>query len=82
MALSKTFEYRGLVVKNGYHKVGYLSGNKESVIVNVEKFTNDKQNIIDVENYSFVPNMNGENFIKQAYEYLKTLPEFADAQDC
>lgn len=26
--------------------------------------------------------MSGENPIKQAYEYLKTLPEFADAVDC
>jgi len=27
-------------------------------------------------------NINGENPIKQAYLYLKTLPEFADAVDC
>ena len=27
-------------------------------------------------------NLEGENPIKQAYEHLKTLPEFSDAVDC
>lgn len=30
----------------------------------------------------FVPDMNGPNFIRQAYLHLKTLPEFANAVDC
>lgn len=30
-------------------------------------------------NYCFVPNMDGGNFIAQAYAHLKTLPEFAGA---
>jgi len=38
-------------------------------------------------NFSDVPyvctySLEGENPFKQAYEYLKTLPEFADAVDC
>jgi hypothetical protein len=32
--------------------------------------------------YEFAPNINGKNFIAQAYDHLKTLPEFADATDC
>lgn len=32
--------------------------------------------------YSFEPNLNGGNFIQQAYNHLKTLPEFAGATDC
>lgn len=32
--------------------------------------------------YSFEPSLDGDNFIAQAYEYLKTLPEFSDAVDC
>jgi hypothetical protein len=31
---------------------------------------------------AFTPNLEGDNFIKQAYLYLKTLPEYADAIDC
>lgn len=30
----------------------------------------------------FPANMDGPNFIRQGYEYLKTLPEFAGAADC
>jgi hypothetical protein len=34
--------------------------------------------------YSFEPSVadGSENFIKQAYLYLKTLPEFSGAEDC
>jgi len=32
--------------------------------------------------FQFTPDMDGPNFIKQAYLHLKTLPEFADAEDC
>ena len=33
-------------------------------------------------NFLFPIQLAGDNFIKQAYEYLKTLPEFANATDC
>jgi len=32
--------------------------------------------------YGCLVDLNGDNPIKQAYEYLKTLPEFANATDC
>jgi hypothetical protein len=32
--------------------------------------------------YNFQTSLEGGNAIKQAYEHLKTLPEFADATDC
>ena len=32
--------------------------------------------------YEFQPDLAGRNFIAQAYEHLKTLPEFAGAVDC
>jgi hypothetical protein len=32
--------------------------------------------------FVFAPNLDGPNFIKQAYEHLKTLPEFDGAVDC
>lgn len=31
--------------------------------------------------YQFVADMNGANFIKQAYDYMKTLPQFAGFTD-
>ena len=32
--------------------------------------------------YNFVPLLEGDNFIKQAYLYLKSLPEFVGSVDC
>jgi hypothetical protein len=32
--------------------------------------------------YDFQPDLAGKNFIAQAYEHLKTLPEFSGAIDC
>jgi hypothetical protein len=43
--------------------------------------TKDGINVLN-KSYAFVPNLDGRNFIAQAYEHLKTLPEFAGATDC
>ena len=40
-----------------------------------------KENIIETKTYEFNPSLAGENFVKQAYEYLKTLEEFKNAVD-
>ncbi len=62
-------------------KISSISGNKTKLIVNVS-------HIGDVASferfYSFEPSVSegSENFIKQAYLYLKTLPEFSGAEDC
>jgi hypothetical protein len=95
MALNKNIEitatsflrYKGLQLQNGeatisgmaYIKVSSVAGNKETTSCEVS-FTlpND---ITWSESYTFTPNMDGDNFIKQAYQHLKTLPEFADATD-
>ena len=55
-------------------------GNKAQVRA-VVSFTKDDKRVGEKE-YFYVPNMDGSNFIKQAYEHLKALPEFAGATDC
>lgn len=40
-----------------------------------------KQNIFGA-SYDFQVALDGDNFIKQAYQHIKTLPEFSGAQDC
>lgn len=59
-------------------KVHSVTGTKEELTVDVRFVANhhgfSKQ-------YKFVPEMNGDNFIRQAYLYLKTLPEFQGAED-
>jgi hypothetical protein len=63
-----------------YIKVETVNGSKKTVLANVT-MTN-KEGIVRNYSCAFEPNMNGGNFIAQAYFYLKTLPEFANAIDC
>jgi hypothetical protein len=60
-------------------KITQIKGSKEKLSITVE-FSDSK--IVFYKNYSFSPDMNGANFIAQAYMHLKTLPEFAGATDC
>jgi hypothetical protein len=64
-----------------YVKVSTVKGSKIDAIAEVEIFNANKLRI-DHRFYNFDVNMDGHNFIKQAYLHLKTLPEFADATDC
>jgi hypothetical protein len=85
MALSKTVKktirgYDGFVsVDNCYIKVTSISGDKNKIDYTIGFYNGDK--VIESSNYSFTPDMTGENFIKQAYTHLKTLPEFEGATD-
>lgn len=62
-------------------KVNFITGNKEELSVNVLHIGDD---IKYERTYNFVPSVaeGSPNFIKQAYLYLKTLPEFSSAEDC
>lgn len=96
MALTKTYRVAGtetvktefgvistkevtVNLQNAYIKVNTVTGDKENVTATVSTKIGE---IVKTKFYRFVPDMNGSNYIKQAYEYLKTLPEFADASDC
>ncbi len=66
---------------SAYIKVTLVNGNKNQINANVH-FAGDvaqftKQYQVPVSVQSDAP-----NFIKQVYEYLKTLEEFAGAEDC
>lgn len=65
-----------------YIKVDSLTGNKEQMRAYVSTYKKENEQIISRKNYSFTPNLNGKNFIAQAYAHLKTLPEFTGASDC
>lgn len=66
-------------VVSAYIKVEKVSGSKESASMLVS-FTSDKLSFN--KSYEFVPEMNGDNFIKQGYLHLKKLPEFSGSVDC
>jgi hypothetical protein len=66
---------------SAYAKVTSVSGNKNQIEANVH-FAGDvaqfsKQYIVPVSVQAGAP-----NFIAQVYEHLKTLEEFAGAEDC
>jgi hypothetical protein len=64
-----------------YIKVQSISGDKNNVNANV-MFTDD--NIQFNKEYFFSASVadGAPNYIKQAYTYLKTLPEFENSEDC
>jgi hypothetical protein len=88
MAIAKTFvetkdNFVGqLSIENAYWRVGIITGdkNKLSFVVHVSKDQQSKG--LASKQYDFVPDMQGDNFIRQAYKHLKTLPEFSNAVDC
>jgi hypothetical protein len=73
----------GDVEVTSYIYVSHVAGSKHEIVANV-MFHKDSASgeAFKAGNYKFVPDMSGENFIKQAYKHLKTLPEFSSAIDC
>lgn len=90
MALKKTFTQTqapfsgALEIVDAYWRVEQVTATKNEAQCAVTINLKDGDTLTQVENkrYSFAPNLEGKNFIAQAYDYLKTLPEFAGAQDC
>jgi hypothetical protein len=86
MALNKIVEItvygEKLILRNAYIKIDHVNGNKAQVKAKYVIYSDKNGDIVEEIYVDFVPDMQGYNFIKQAYEHLKTLPEFAGAVDC
>jgi len=68
--------------QNAYVKIESINGTKNKIFAKVV-YCKQKDGVkIKRENFSFTPSLDGRNFIAQAYDHLKTLPEFAGATDC
>lgn len=85
MALQKQMnvdaKFVGEVTVIAYVKVESISGTKANATAVVSAKKSETDDEIWNKVYSFTPDLNGANFIQQAYENLKTLPEFAGAAD-
>ena len=87
MALETNLNFKGINIPGVYAKVTAFNGSKNSCAFHVGFFgpANEKGEREEIST-SFYQNQNfaldGENPLKQAYALLKTLPEFAGAQDC
>ncbi len=87
MALSKNVNFfvnGGIEVKveNAYLQISKISGSKDKIEFFVECKQSKDTTTFKTERYEFQPSLDGRNFIAQAYEHLKTMPEFAGATDC
>jgi hypothetical protein len=85
MALQKsTTSPQGFNAENAYHRVENVSLlNKNSLNFMVLSYVSPSNNVsFQVDTYNCDYDLEGDNPIKQAYEYLKTLPEFSGATDC
>jgi hypothetical protein len=69
--------------KNAYIQVAEISGTKKLLNVKVFIKKQDQVNVLDERVVSFVPSVDdgSKNFIKQAYEHLKTMEEFSNGKD-
>lgn len=73
-------------VKDCYYKITRLEGDKNRIIISLGVFKSkekaDSNIVINELLYEFTPNLDSnDNFITQAYDFLKTLPNFKDATD-
>ena len=84
MALAKTVEtVHGFQAVNAYHCVEGMQVSKDSMTFQVRSYK-DNSGLPHFADASFncAYDIAGSNPIAQAYEHLKTLPEFAGATDC
>lgn len=89
MALIQTITLQnGLEVQDAYIRIDTVSGSKNRLDISVKSYVsrdsfNSGLGFLEQVTYNFVPSVadGSHNFIKQGYEYLKTLPEYADAVD-
>lgn len=86
MALQKTVTTpHGFTAENAYHRVeSVMLQGKSKISFRAVAYKNQGVDAIPFQEtaHECLYNLNGDNPIKQAYTYLKTLPEFASAVDC
>jgi len=86
MALKKqlaiNFLGQDISFNNAYIKVVKVNGDKTTITASVDTLTEANGQQISRVDYIFSHDLNNGNVIAQAYQHLKTLPEFAGAVDC
>ena len=87
MELTKTINIKDnfgieITFDDVYIKVVSISGDKHLLTAQVSTQTKIDNTHLNTKLFSFKPDMQGDNPIRQAYKHLKTLPEFEGAIDC
>jgi len=71
-----------LTAEDAYWRVFNVAGSKEKITAIIGAYVVKGGKILTTQQYDFVPSMSGGNFIAQAYNHIKALPEFEGAEDC
>jgi hypothetical protein len=83
MTVSRDIEFVGLVQLPVYCKVTQIHGSKDAMVASVSMMHMASGGpVVDCRSVAFVLDLDGPNFIAQAYAHAKSLPEFAGATDC
>jgi len=83
MTVSRDIEFVGPVQLPVYCKVTQLRGGKDAMVASLSMMHMASGGpVVDCRPVTFVPDLDGPNFIAQAYAHAKSLPEFAGAIDC
>ncbi len=82
MALQKTVIFKGITLDGAYLKIQSFSGSKELLKFDLATHSRAGEQAITVASFEMPYSIEGANPIKQAYDHLKSLPEFAGAVDC
>lgn len=61
-----------------------INGTKDRLFIDVGIYNSDITDKIESQTHNFIPSVQdgSDNYHKQGYDYLKTLPEYSDAIDC
>lgn len=84
MALSKTVtSVHGFQAVNAYHRVEAIAlTSKTELRFHIRSYAATDKPFFSESVLSCAYVLDGQNPIRQAYDYVKTLPEFAGATDC
>ena len=85
LSMTKTINVvnQSVVFQNAYASVQSINGAKNEMNAFVQTSVEKNGAVIDVLVFKFPYSYeSNKNVIQQAYEHLKTLPEFANATDC
>jgi hypothetical protein len=77
----------GVDLPEAYFKIASIAGSKLGAVINVDVYANyiaSTSNAKQIESmqFTFTPSLKKGDWDAQAYEHLKTLPEFASAVSC
>lgn len=84
MAIKKTIEtLQGVKVQDAYCRVENVSlRGKDTIYFVLRSYADTSKSFFQEDNFLSAYDMSGKNPIAQAYEHLKSLPQFSDAVDC